>query len=797
MMKMNIFKNMLYMARRFKTATVLNFVGLTVAFAACYLFLTQVIYNNSYNKGLANYQQLYRVEVPAMFDHSKWQSYVNRFLADELAKMPQVEGMALLNGWLDNWPFKKDGTEFTFKGCRVSNDALTTLAPRLLDGKLGWEDDEQNGFIIPASVAMKYFGSTQVAGRYMYNDNDSAVVRGVYEDFPDNCIAENCIYRNLGKENEGNFQNYNYNCYLRLREQVDTEKARQQILEPLIEQMHQMYIEHGMEDHWDEADKRESLNLRLLPITETWFAGVDPEHDRGNKTVDWILRLSCLLVLIIAAINFLNFTLAESPMRIKSINTRRVLGSSVSSLRLSIIGEAVCTSLLAFLLAVVVCYLLSQWPFICELTVGSIALSNHLWLIIGIGMAAILVGVVAGVYPAFYATSFQPALVLKGSFGLTPKGRQLRTSLLCLQFLITSIMVIYIGILYLQSHYIFNSDYGYNKDEILYVDTQELLDKHDALRSELMQQTGIVDVAYSQFSLGTGDRYMGWGRGDKNHQVQFTALPVDWHYLRTMGIKVIEGRDFNEHDGDVYIINECARKKWDWVKMDQKLLDEETEMTVVGVCRNVRFASTRIDNNDSPMAFLIFGEKYLKEGWTNNLGVMNVRVAAGVDKVAMRQKIKDICMKLGAQHEPEVKFLDQQLEDTYQEEFRFIRQVLVSSIICLIITLIGVFCMTMFETEYRRKEIGIRKVMGSSTREILQLFCKKYILLFLLSFIIAAPIAYFIGSQWLQNFSERTPIYWWLFPLTFLTICLITMIIVIIQSWRTANANPVESIKTE
>ena len=625
----------------------------------------------------------------------------------------------------------------------------------------------------------------------------SAVVRGVYEDFPDNCIAENCIYRNMGKENEGNFQNYNYICYLRMKEQMDTEKVKQQILDPLLEQMHQIYIEHGMEDHWDEADKRESLNLRLLPITETWFSGIDPEHDRGNKTVDWILRLSCLLVLIIAAINFLNFTLAESPMRIKSINTRRVLGSSVSSLRLSIIGEAVCTSLLAFLLAVVVCYLLSQWPFISELTVGSITLSNHLWLIIGIGMAAVLVGVVAGVYPAFYATSFQPALVLKGSFGLTPKGRQLRTSLLCLQFLITSIMVIYIGILYLQSHYIFNSDYGYNKDEILYVDTRELLDKHDALRSELMQQTGIVDVAYSQFSLGTGDRYMGWGRGDKNHQVQFTALPVDWHYLRTMGIEVIEGRDFNEHDGDVYIINECARKKWDWVKMDQKLLDEETEMTVVGVCRNVRFASTRIDNNDSPMAFLIFGEKYLKEGWTNNLDVMNVRVAAGVDKVAMRQKIKDICMKLGAQHEPEVKFLDQQLEHLYQEEFRFIRQVLVFSVICLIITLIGVFCMTMFETEYRRKEIGIRKVMGSSTREILQLFCKKYILLLLISFIIAAPIAYFIGSQWLQNFSERTPIYWWLFPLTFLAICLITMITVIIQSWRTANANPVESIKTE
>ena len=794
---MNVFRNMLYMARRFKTATVLNFIGLTVAFAAFYLFMTQVTYNHSYNKGLTNYEQLYRVETPAMFDHSKWQSSVNRFLADELAKMPQVEGMALLQSWYGNSLFTKDGTEFTFKYCMVSNDALTTLAPHLLDGKLGWKDDDQKGIIIPASIAMKYFGATQVVGRCMWLNEDSALVRGVYEDFPDNSIAENCVYRNMGNENEGNFQNYNYNCYLRLREQIDTEKAKQQILAPLVEKIHQMYIEYGVEDQWDETKTKESMNLRLLPITETWFSGVDPEHDRGNKTVDWILQLSCLLVLIIAAINFLNFTLAESPMRIKSINTRRVLGSSVSSLRLGIIGEAVCTSLLAFLLAVVVCYLLSQWPFISELTVGSIGLGNHPLLLACLCLAAVIVGIVAGTYPAFYATSFQPALVLKGSFGLTPKGRQLRTLLLCLQFLITSVMVVYIGILYLQSHYIFHSDYGYDKDEILYADTRELLDKQEALRSELMRQTGVVDVAYSQFSLGTGDRYMGWGRGDKDHQVQFTALPVDWHYLRTMGIKVIEGRDFNEHDGDCYIINEAARKKWDWVEMDKKLLDEEMAMTVVGVCRNVRFASTRIDNNDSPMVFLIYGEKYISQGWTNNLSVMNVRVAAGIDKVAMRQKIKDICMKLGAQHEPEVKFLDQQLEQTYQEEFRFIRQVLVFSLICLIITLIGVFCMTMFETEYRRKEIGIRKVMGSSTGEILTMLSRRYIWLLVGSFIVAAPLAWYIGNQWLQSFAERTPIYWWLFPLALLAVATITLATIIIQSWRTANENPVNSIKNE
>ena len=163
----------------------------------------------------------------------------------------------------------------------------------------------------------------------------------------------------------------------------------------------------------------------------------------------------------------------------------------------------------------------------------------------------------------------------------------------------------------------------------------------------------------------------------------------------------------------------------------------------------------------------------------------------------MRHKLGDVLTAMGSGERVEPKFLDQQLERLYQEEFRFIRQVGWFAVLCLVITLIGVFCLTMFETEYRRKEIGIRKVFGSSTREVLLMLCRHYGLLLAVSFVLAAPLAYHIGRQWLQSFAERTPIYWWLFPLALLVVGLITLLTVVTQSWRTANENPVNSIKTE
>ncbi len=808
--------SLFYLARRFKTATALNLLGLTVAFAAFYLFMTQVRYNAGYNRSFPDAERILRVEAK-MNQDSPWGTHCNRPLLEYMIQMPEVESGTIASFFTGVWDFYLGESPITYSTSNVRNESgLETFGMECLDGKLHWDEGEK-GILIPASMAERFLGTMMTAGRHVWDGKDSIRIQGVYRDLPANTFLTNIpsneypingVFFAMSDENRHNFSEWSYVGYLRIYDTVDLDAFRAEFRERSKTAFRKAVLAENAEEY-DKASPEEKaemeqqvddyfgkFDLRATPITETYFSGVGG-NDRGNRTVHLILIWACVIILVVAAINFLNFTLAEAPMRVKGVNTRRVLGSTLWSLRLGLIGEAVATSLVAFALSLGLVYLLSEWPPIAELFSGDISLTANFPSVVPVlASLSVVIGIVAGTYPAFFVTSFQPALALKGSFGLTPKGRRLRTGLVTLQLFVSLVLVAFIGILYLQSHFIFHSDYGYDKDQIIYAQLPaELMQKKDAIRSELMQMGGVEEVSYSNFVLGSQTQYMGWGRGTGDKTVTFTCLPVDWRYLRTMGIKVIEGRDFNEHDVDCYIINEAARKRWSWVEMDKPLTDDNSEMPVVGVCENIRYGSVREDRAEDPVAFVILGERYAQ--WGDRLGTLNAHLGAGVDKVELRRTIEEKLVSMNGGNAVTVRFLDQILENLYQEEFRFIRQVLLFSIICLVITLIGVFCLTLFETEYRRKEIGIRKVFGSTEEAILQMLSRRYVLLILVAFVLAAPLAWYIGRQWLMSFAERTPIYWWLFPLALLAVSAITLATVGIQGWRAATENPVRSIKTE
>lgn len=215
---------------------------------------------------------------------------------------------------------------------------------------------------------------------------------------------------------------------------------------------------------------------------------------------------------------------------------------------------------------------------------------------------------------------------------------------------------------------------------------------------------------------------------------------------------------------------------------------------VVGFCENIRFSSFRNNDEEIPMAFFIYGKDYAD--WDAN-SILNIRVAPGVDKVDMLHRLAKTTEKLAPDHDFKFRFMDQVIDQNYHLELRFTSQILLFSLIAIVLSMIGVFGLTLFESEYRRKEIGIRKIMGSSTSEILYMFTKRYLVMLVVCFALAAPFGWWIGHDWLESFSDKTPIRAWIFVISFLLVSLITILTVTFECWKNANENPVNSIKTE
>ena len=615
------------------------------------------------------------------------------------------------------------------------------------------------------------------------------------EDYPENNLLHGACFIGVNS-NEGNYQNWNYDAYIR----VDDVKNLPTVLTAMRKKAIELFKDDFNLTSPKDAD---ALQVILTPVADTHFSKDLNRNFTGAYSVSrssvYLLICFSLLIIVIAAVNFMNFSLAETPMRIRSINTQKVLGATTASLRGSLLAEAVIISLMAFVLAMVLVYMAHDLG-LQQLVQGSILLQDHLWLAGLTLMICIVVGLLAGAYPSYYVTSFPPALVLKGSFGLSPKGRVLRTALICLQFVVSFMLVIGVGIMYLQSYFIYHTDYGFDKDEVMVVPTAPDTRNHaDAIDADLRKIPGIEGASLAQNVLGSSDRYQTWGRGSGNKHMTFTCIFVDWRFLSVMGIDIVEGRNFRQTDGDVYIFNESAKKKYPWLAVDKPINDDQ-DMPIVGFCEDIKYSTLRVDDSEQPIAFMVPGPKgyYWNDGFWRN--VLMVRVAKGVDKREAKQQVLETVLKYEHDNELTVNdlhYMDDKLEESYRQERLFTKQILLFSLLAILISIIGVFGMTMFESEYRRKEIGIRKVFGSSTKEILVMFNRRYLYILLGCFVVAAPIGYMVGVHWLEGFAVRTTVSPWLFFVSFLLIALITMLTVTYQSWKNANENPVKSIKTE
>ena len=790
-------KTFLYMFRRYRIATLLNLFGLSVAVATFYLFMTQVIYNRTYNHNINDYEHMYRLEIYGNLFGDNWGCSICRPFATMLRDIPQVKSAVYYSPYVNQTDVKVNNRTMTVPVVNMSKPGIEFFTGKLISGSSkAWGTGATA--IVNRSTAEKMFGTANAAGKtFEINTDDGGMkpitVVGVSEDMPDNCTVSNGLYICDNESGLTDWSEWSYCIFLRLADGTNPKKVERAI---------KLAFMKANDISEKEFDKEVKMNFRITPVDDIYFSGIGLQ-DKGNRSLVDVLTVASVFVLFIALLNLLNFSLSEVPMRMRGINTRRVMGASVGGLRLKMIMESVLFAFVGLVVGVLFVVAFQRSEACMKLVSGDISFSAH-WLLVAVMVAsALVVGALAAVVPAFYSTSFAPALVLKGSFGLSPRGRQLRLAIMAVQFCVAFVLAIYIGVMSSQSSYIFNCDYGFNKNEVFYAWlSDEAKAKRETIRTELKKLPFVENVGFAQKAIGSGDQYMGWGRGSGEHQMSLQVLPCDYEYPQTMGLKILEGRNFNEADmkTGAYVLNKAAMQQYKWLAVGDSIGRQNewgpmANYLIVGVCNNFKLKSMRNDNSRVAVAFIIFGPDM--EQWGDRCNQVFVRVAKGQDKVEAKRRIADVLNRLDASQKYEMNFLDNDLQQTYVEEFRFISQVKFFAIICIIITVIGVFSLTMFETEYRRKEIGIRKVMGSSVGSIVRLFAMRYTVPLVVSFAVAAPVGWWLSMQWLQSFAEHTPLHWWLFPLSFVGVSAVVIATVVAQSWRVATQNPVESIKTE
>ena len=781
-----LFRNFSHTFRRFFTASILNLLGLSIAFAACFVILTQVDYDYNYNKAYPAHDRIYRVEVNPGGEYG-WQIWLARPFCELIGTAsPHIQAFSITS--LSNYPSDFEVNEHIYSEPEFTGfgDYLEVFQPTMVCGTTA-SLNEPSQVLISASMARRFFGTTDAIGKILYTGHKShnypSVIGGVYQDMPENSQLGNCVFSSFRSDlNKDSWTNWNYTMYIRLDNPASLADVQQSVIESCKQKIPRDRIS-GTED-WENF-------IHFTPLDEVHYSTIGNKA-ATSKAALYLLLCVSVLILLTAAVNYMNFSLAETPMRLRSINTQKVLGASTVSLRVYLLLESVLVCVCGFLLSLLWLYLLKDTP-LSTLVASDLSLTAHPILLAALGGIAVCMGLLAGAYPSYYVTSFQPALALKGSFGLSPKGKMLRTFLVCFQFFVSFMLIISVGIMYLQSHYIQNSDYGYDKSVVLVGEIpDELLDRREAIVSELSGISGIEGISISQFVLNSSDDYMSWGRGSGDRSINMVCFPVDYRYLSVMGIKITEGRDFKPGDGDVYIFNEAARKKYSWMRVDEPAVPED--YPIVGFCENIRFSSFRNNDAVEPMAFFIYGKDHAD--WDAN-SVLNIRVAPGVDKVDMLHRLTEAAEKMAPGRDFNFRFMDQVIDQNYHRELRFTHQILLFSLIAIVLSIIGVFGLTLFESEYRRKEIGIRKILGSSTGKILYMFTKRYLDMLVICFLLAAPFGWWIGHDWLESFSDKTPIRAWIFVISFLLVSLITILTVTFECWKNANENPVRSIKTE
>ena len=782
----------------------LNIVGMAMAFAALYVIMVQVNFDLGYNKKVKDSDRIYAISMPDWYTTGNWNTTLSRPLCENVinnVSCVECGGTTSIGkGYSEKFSLQEDGSgSFYLNVSQSSLGAFKVFSVEAVEGSIDnivpWKD------LVISDTKAEKLGLH--VGDVIYSHNHGATMQqyniaAIYKHFPSNTdLSEIECFVNMGDLNIDLFSEWSYPYFVKLNSADDIEPFEKQAFDYVVKTFNNMANEHGEELSEEDRKEAESrLKIKLFPFDEMYFEKTISSAGRsGSKTTTYTLLAIAILVIVIAFINFINFFFALVPVRLKSVNTRKILGASRSNLVFGIVVESVVMIIVALALAAGIVKLFCGSTF-AALIPCSALISNNIAIAFGTALGGIVLAIISSLYPALYITAFPPAFALKGSLGTASKGMAFRVGLICFQFIVSLILIICASFVTMQRQYMLHYDMGFDRSNLLQVNTSsKIAAMRESATSELKNNPEIKDVTFASGDIVTSFR-MDWGRPFKGEQINFKCYPVQHNFLDFMGIEIVEGRNFTDSDelcdNGVFIFNEAARDKFG-LTLEDKIHGHQTETDIVGICKNFNYKA--LSEGIEPFALYIFG----KNSWTT-LNTLYIRTQPGTDIPTLIDWIKTKLNEMDPsvpKDEFDVMFFDSRLDSEYGRERNTSRIILLFTVLAITISLMGVFGLVMFEAEHRRKEIAIRRINGASVVDVLKMFNIKFIRIVIVCFVLSIPISWLIVDAYLKGFAYRMPTHWWVFFSAFLSVMIVTLIVVTLRCLSAALSNPIKSIKTE
>ena len=821
----NYFKTAWRSFRKNKTFSILNTTGLSIGMACFLLIMLFVLDESSYDRYNVHAGLIYRVD-----EHIKFGDFLYNG-----AETPAVMGPSFAREFqqIQQYTRLKDngGLIISKGGDHIREDHVIYTDPSIfkvfslpmIAGDPENSLKEPYSMVITESMAKKYFSSSNAIGKtLLVNDKDSYKITAVIKDIPqESHFSADFLLpvSMLDQSRDNSWFNYNLHTYLLLKKGTDVANLERQLNKKIYTSSSPQFktmLNMSQDDFMKAGD---FLNCSLMRLTRIHlYSNLQDELEiNGSIQNVYIFSTIAIFILLIACINFMNLSTARSSNRAREVGMRKVLGGLKGDLIAQFLSESFLLSFISFVFAVVlVCLSLPLFNQLADKHINISTLFNP-YIMLAISLLSVVVGLLAGSYPAFFLSSFQPIDILKDNRGnrrlRTSKergtmllrsfvakgfsGSVLRNSLVTFQFSISMVLMLGTLVIYDQLNYIQHKNIGFNKEQILVLPNTNALDKNtNAFRNELLQMPAVKNVTVTGFLPVAGARgSSGFVTSPSFDGKNFTLMqqwPVDENYIPTLELRLQSGRNFSKQfrlDSASVVINEAAAKYLGSNPVNKKIyrIDDLstgklTAYTVIGIIKNFNFNS--LHEQVAPLVLSLQADN----------GSMAVRMNTS-DISGLIARIKSRWKTMVPSQPFSYSFLDDDFNKQYNAELRTGKISITFSILAILIACLGLFGLVTYAAEQRVREIGIRKILGAAFFDIIRMLFFDFIGLIFLSICIASPIAWWAMNRWLQGYAYRIDIAWWMFVLVGLVALLIALATISFQAIKSAVASPVKSLR--